>query len=63
MNTQAENIKQDILNICELWISSTSVIERVSKLIDMLENTSKDISYGTGWDYGWSDVKPKTSTS
>lgn len=55
MNTQAETIKHDILNICELWISSTSVVERVSKLVDMLENASKDISYDTGWDYGWSD--------
>ena len=52
MDTQAENIKHEILNICELWISSTSVVERVSQLIDMLENTSKDISYDTGWESG-----------
>ena len=45
----------EILTICDLWVSSTSVIERVSKLLDMLENASKDISYDTGWDYGWSD--------
>ena len=55
MSTQSENIKHDILNICELWISSTSVAERVSKLLDLLENASKDISYDTGWDYGWND--------
>ena len=55
VSTQSENIKHDILNICELWISSTSVVERVSKLLDLLENASKDISYDTGWDYGWSD--------
>ena len=50
MNTQAENIKQDILSICELWVSSTSVVERVSKLLNILENASKDVSYDTGWD-------------
>lgn len=55
MNTQAETIKHDILNICELWISSKSVVERISKMLDILENTSKDISYDTGWEYGWSD--------
>lgn len=55
MNTQAETIKQDILNICELWISSTSVVERISKMLDILESDSKDISCDTGWDYGWSD--------
>ena len=55
MSTQSENIKHDILNICELWISSTSVVEIVSKLLDLLENASKDISYDTGWDYWWSD--------
>ena len=48
VSTQSENIKHDILNICELWISSTSAAERVSKLLDLLENASKDISYDTG---------------
>ena len=40
------------MNICELWISSTSVVEIVSKLLDLLENASKDISYDTGWAMG-----------
>ena len=53
MSTQSENIKRDILNICELWISSTSVVERISKMLDILENDSKDISYDTGWGNGW----------
>ena len=59
MSTQAENIKHEILTICDLWVSSTSVIERVSKLLDMLENASHEHSfdngYETGYDKGWID--------